>query len=209
MVTAEGTAKEFAVPSLPAVLGRAEDVKIRIPLASVSRRHCELLEDDDDELVVRDLNSSNGIYVNGERVKKRELVPGDLLAIGPVVFVIRIDGHPKDIDATMSYNSGIAGSGGAGGSGARSAISGVPTWSGMGNPAANEGSKGGSGAAPAATPAPRPTPAPAPAPKPAKKKDDDDIDSILGDLSESDFDIDFSDLDDDKPGAGPKGPKGQ
>lgn len=62
---------------------------------------------EDDELVVRDLNSSNGTYVNGERISgERELVPGDLLTVGDVVFVVRIDGHPKDIDAADSYAAG-------------------------------------------------------------------------------------------------------
>lgn len=196
MVTAEGTAREFPVPSLPVTIGRGEEAKVRIPLASISRKHCELM-DDDDELVVKDLGSSNGTYVNAERVKRRELIPGDLLAVGPVVFVIRIDGHPKDINAAESHATGIAGSGGGtGGEGAQSAIAGVPTWS---------GSKSGSGQAPV-TPAPAkpaqapaPAAAPKPAAKPPAKKTDEEIDSILGDLSESDFDIDFSDLDDDKP----------
>lgn len=185
MVTAEGTAREFPIPGLPVTLGRGEEAKIRIPLASISRKHCELV-DEDDELVVKDLGSSNGTLVNGERVKRRELIPGDLLGVGPVVFVIRIDGHPKDINATEAYASGSAGHGGEG---AKSAIAGVPTWS--GTPAHSASSSG--------TASPSPQAAPKPAAKPPAKKSDDDIDSILGDLSESDFDIDFSDLDDKKP----------
>lgn len=197
MVTAEGTAREFPVPSLPVTLGRAEDAKVRIPLASISRKHCELL-DDDDELIVKDLGSSNGTYVNGERVKRRELVPGDLLCLGPVVFVVRIDGHPKDIDAAASYTSGSSGDAAAGA--AQPAIAGVPTWSGTAPVAASAAAPSEAPARAAAAPPKAPSnPAPAPAPKPAPKKNHDDIDSLLSDLSESDFDIDFSDLDDDKP----------
>jgi predicted component of type VI protein secretion system len=101
-------------------------------VASVSRRHCEVAIDSDDELVVKDLKSSNGTFVNGERVARRELVPGDLLAIGPVVFVVRIDGHPKEIDPLESYVAGSVDLGeAAGAGGAGEAISGVPTWAGM------------------------------------------------------------------------------
>lgn len=189
MVTAEGTAREFPVASLPVTLGRGEEAKVRIPLASVSRRHCELLLDDDDELIVKDLGSSNGTLVNGTRVKSRELIPGDILTVGPVVFVVKIDGHPKDIDPAAAYATGVAGQTP---SGSHPAVAGVPTWA---------------GAAPASTPASSPSPSgPDSAAKPASakpaapaakpKSKDDDLDSILGDLSESDFDIDFSDLDD-------------
>lgn len=197
MVTAEGTAREFPVPSLPVTIGRAEDAKVRIPLASISRKHAELL-DDDDELVVKDLGSSNGTYVNGERVKRRELVPGDLLCVGPVVFVVRIDGHPKDIDASASYSSGSSGAAAAGA--AQPAIAGVPTWSGTApNASAAAAEAPARATAPTAPKAPSNPAPPAAASKPVAKKNDDDIDSLLSDLSESDFDIDFSDLDDDKP----------
>lgn len=171
MVQQDGTAKELPMRALPATIGRGQECKLRIPLASVSRHHCELLEDDD-ELVVRDLKSSNGTYVNKERVARRELVPGDLLAVGPVVFVVRIDGHPKDIDAAASYAAGSVTPPAGGPPGA---IDGVPTWSGQ---------QGGSAEAHAAPAAPKP-----------ERKDDElsQIDSLLDELGESDFDIDLND----------------
>lgn len=176
MVQQDGSAKELPLRSLPATIGRGQECKLRIPLASVSRHHCELLEDDD-ELVVRDLKSSNGTYVNKERVARRELVPGDLLAVGPVVFVVRIDGHPRDIDPASAYAAGSVAPPAGGPAGA---IDGVPTWSGQ---------QAGGGGAPAA-PAPQ-------APKPDRKDDElSQIDSLLDELGESDFDIDL----DDKPG---------
>lgn len=184
MVTSDGTAKEFPVPSLPLIIGRGSDCRLRVPVDSVSRQHCELSENDDEELVVRDLKSSNGTYVNRERIKERELVPGDLLSIGPVVFVVKIDGHPRDVDPATAYANGSVAVGG----GAPAMIDGVPTWS---------------GGAPAPSPAPReaePGTAPKPAsPAPPAKKsldDDDGFDSLLKDLSESDFDIDLPDDDD-------------
>lgn len=165
MVQPDGSMKEFPVPRLPAVIGRDESCRIRVPLASVSRRHCELIESDD-ELIVRDLKSSNGTYINGERVRQREVVPGDLLALGPVVFVVRIDGFPKDIDAADSYAAGAVpvGGGAPGAGGAPTAIAGVPTWGGSG------GGGGGGGAAPADAPT---------AGSKSENKDDDDLGDLL------------------------------
>src|SRR5262249_54904866 len=112
MVTSDGKSREIPLGKLPVHIGRGDDCKVRIPLPSVSRRHCEL-SIDDDEFTVKDLNSSNGTYVNGERIRSRELVPGDLLALGPCVFVVRIDGHPKDINALESFAAGAVAVGGS------------------------------------------------------------------------------------------------
>ncbi len=133
MVTSDGKSKEFPLSKLPVYIGRGEDCKVRVPLPSVSRKHCELLIDDE-EFTVKDLSSSNGTYVNGERVRTRELVPGDLLALGPCVFVVRIDGHPKDIDPVESYAAGavaVGGSTDASSDRRTQMIEGVPTWSGQ------------------------------------------------------------------------------
>ena len=193
MVQADGKQKEFPVSRLPAVIGRDEGARVRIPLAAVSRRHCEL-SDSDDELVVRDLKSSNGTYVNGERVRERELVPGDLLAVGPVVFVVRIDGFPKDIDAADSYAAGAVAIGGPGEGGGPEAIAGVPTW---GSSSGGGGGGGGGGGAAASkhvnggkSAPPMPPAAGAAAKRPAGDEDDEKID--FSDLLEG-LDIDDDD----------------
>jgi len=105
MVKADGTSKEVKLEKGHAIIGRDEAARIRIPLGAVSRRHCEV-KIEDDEVIVQDLGSSNGTYVNGKRVKQAELAPGDLLGVGPVVFVVRIDGHPRQIDAKDSFAAG-------------------------------------------------------------------------------------------------------
>jgi pSer/pThr/pTyr-binding forkhead associated (FHA) protein len=87
------------------LIGRKEGAGLRIPDAGVSREHCELVTDED-SVTVRDLNSSNGTYVNATRVKEAELAPGDLLAVGSNVFAVRIDGFPKIIDAASAYLEG-------------------------------------------------------------------------------------------------------
>jgi pSer/pThr/pTyr-binding forkhead associated (FHA) protein len=70
-------------------VGRHDDCLIRIRSSQVSRRHCEIVPEGD-ALIVRDLGSSNGTYVNGKRVLgKQALQPGDVLTIGGVT--LRVD----------------------------------------------------------------------------------------------------------------------
>ncbi len=180
MVSADGSARDVPVNKLPAVLGRADDCRVRIPLPSVSRRHCEL-RITDDELVVRDLKSSNGTHVNSQRIRQRELVPGDLLAVGPVVFVVRIDGHPKEIDARECYAAGAVEIEPIPGGSA-----GVPAWPGIGGGGApgSGGTGGGVGDKTRGG-----TPAPGKAAKP---------DSAEGKLSDLLKDFDFGDEEDKK-----------
>jgi pSer/pThr/pTyr-binding forkhead associated (FHA) protein len=106
MVKPDGTSKELSFDRSEILIGRDEGSKLRIPLAGVSRKHCQILEEDD-ELIIRDLGSSNGTFVNGMKIRETELSPGDLLNIGGVVFVVRIDGFPATIDVKDSYAAGI------------------------------------------------------------------------------------------------------
>ena len=107
LVNVRSDGREVEVPMRwkHAVLGRREDCQIRIPLANVSRQHCELLIDAG-SLVVRDLGSSNGTFLNGERVDQAKLSPGDTLTVGKAVFVIRIDGEPATIDTRAINQNG-------------------------------------------------------------------------------------------------------
>ncbi|MEW6200185.1 MAG: FHA domain-containing protein [Planctomycetota bacterium] len=88
--------REFPLPGEKTVLGRRQDCQLRIPTKDVSRQHCALLLDGD-KLVAKDLGSSNGTFVNGKRIAEAELKPGDRLRLGPVTFVVQIDGQPAHI----------------------------------------------------------------------------------------------------------------
>ena len=62
-------------------VGRSEDSDIFLVDPSVSRAHA-IVEFDGDAPVVRDLSSTNGTFVNGERIANRRLMSGDLLTFG-------------------------------------------------------------------------------------------------------------------------------
>lgn len=65
-------------------VGRHDDCQVRIKSSQVSRKHCELFEKKG-LLLVKDLGSANGTYVNGQKVDgQRVLEPGDELMIGQV-----------------------------------------------------------------------------------------------------------------------------
>ncbi|HEX2974108.1 MAG TPA: FHA domain-containing protein [Tepidisphaeraceae bacterium] len=76
-------------------IGRREDCDIRIPLGEVSRKHCRLIMQGD-ALRLEDLGSSNGTFLNGQRVQESVVQPGDRLQIGPVAFTVQINGVPAD-----------------------------------------------------------------------------------------------------------------
>jgi pSer/pThr/pTyr-binding forkhead associated (FHA) protein len=97
MFLSDGTRRDFPIQKESAIIGRAHGCDLRIPLSSVSRQHCELRLVDD-KLVVRDLGSSNGTYHNSIRIQEATLKAGDEMVIGPVVFIVVIDGHPDHID---------------------------------------------------------------------------------------------------------------
>jgi predicted component of type VI protein secretion system len=105
LVKQDGRSQEFPIRRSPMVIGRKEGAGLHIPDAGVSREHCELAVGED-AVTVRDLDSSNGTFVNATRVKEAELAPGDLLSIGSCVFVVRIDGFPKMIDPASAYLEG-------------------------------------------------------------------------------------------------------
>ena len=65
----------------PFVLGRSRSCDLRLPSGDASRRHAEIVPAGDGFLL-RDLASTNGTFVNGERVSERRLRPGDRIQIG-------------------------------------------------------------------------------------------------------------------------------
>jgi pSer/pThr/pTyr-binding forkhead associated (FHA) protein len=83
--------REIVVGSTPVVIGRHPTCDVRIDSLRVSRYHC-CLSGDAGEVVVRDLGSTNGLRINGQRVISGRLKPGDTLAIGHEEFRVEADG---------------------------------------------------------------------------------------------------------------------
>gem|GEM_PF-566487 len=77
------TGKIFKIIKPLVTVGRGEDQDIRIDDRSVSRMHCEILSGID-RIVVRDLESRNGIKVNGKITLEQQLEDGDQLDVGSI-----------------------------------------------------------------------------------------------------------------------------
>jgi pSer/pThr/pTyr-binding forkhead associated (FHA) protein len=64
-------------------IGRVEDNMFQVAEPSVSSHHCEILLRGND-VIVRDLNSTNGTFINGEKVIESPLRPGQILRLGQI-----------------------------------------------------------------------------------------------------------------------------
>jgi pSer/pThr/pTyr-binding forkhead associated (FHA) protein len=77
-----GTGSEYQVAQA-VILGRLDSNDIPVKDTKASREHAKIYKQGDRFAIV-DLNSSNGTFVNGERITKHLLEPGDEISIGTV-----------------------------------------------------------------------------------------------------------------------------
>ncbi len=64
-------------------IGRLEDNAFQVPEPSVSSHHCEVLLRGS-QVVVKDLNSTNGTFIDGDQISEAPLKPGQVLRLGQV-----------------------------------------------------------------------------------------------------------------------------
>ena len=82
------TEKTFRIlPGVVRTIGRATGADFIVDAPLVSRVHCRLTASADGSLEVRDLDSTNGTFINGERIDKRQLTSGDRLGVGRIELV--------------------------------------------------------------------------------------------------------------------------
>ena len=88
-ITGEFTGQEISVER-DMLVGRHQDAEILLQSTDISRKHAALLFRDD-HIWVKDLKSTNGTFVNGERVEQEqeiELHDGDMLQFASFMFMI-------------------------------------------------------------------------------------------------------------------------
>jgi pSer/pThr/pTyr-binding forkhead associated (FHA) protein len=68
-------------------IGRATGADFIVDAALVSRVHCRVTALPDGTLELRDLDSTNGTFVNGQRIEAARLASGDRIQVGRVEFV--------------------------------------------------------------------------------------------------------------------------
>jgi pSer/pThr/pTyr-binding forkhead associated (FHA) protein len=92
-------------------IGRVEDNTFQIAEPSVSSHHCEILLRGKD-VVVKDLNSTNGTYINGEKVTENVIKPGQILRLGQIEMRLETDTPAapakKHLDQTLVMQRGVS-----------------------------------------------------------------------------------------------------
>src|SRR4029434_6604959 len=91
-------------------IGRVEDNTFQIAEPSVSSHHCEVLLRGN-EVLVRDLNSTNGSFINGEKITEKVLKPGQTLRLGQIEMRLETDvpagQSKKPVESTMVSRRGV------------------------------------------------------------------------------------------------------
>ncbi|MFN4317815.1 FHA domain-containing protein [Acinetobacter parvus] len=115
-ITGEFTGQEINVER-DMLVGRHQDAEILLQSTDISRKHAALLFRND-HIWVKDLKSTNGTFVNGERVEQEqeiELHDGDMLQFASFMFMIlapeRYKAHLPEIDVepvtTVPHDQGM------------------------------------------------------------------------------------------------------
>jgi pSer/pThr/pTyr-binding forkhead associated (FHA) protein len=106
-LTVKGTEMSVSLSRPEMVFGRHSEADVRLPLPDVSRRHCRFVFADQ-RWQIFDLNSLNGVLVNGERVQHALLSPHDLVQIGSFFFSVDMPGEESaahdDLEAERSHD---------------------------------------------------------------------------------------------------------
>ena len=81
------------------VVGRKEECDVRLEHKSVSKMHCVIVKTDG-LLLLRDLGSTNGTRVNGQRVRRAALLPNDQVSIANYKFRVYLgpDAPPPPVN---------------------------------------------------------------------------------------------------------------
>src|SRR5213075_3320836 len=80
-------------PNREIIIGRSSELDMVLVEDMVSRKHAKITTDDK-AVTIQDLGSTNGTFVNGEKVRKVELKDGDRILIGTsIIKLVFVDGE--------------------------------------------------------------------------------------------------------------------
>jgi hypothetical protein len=83
--------RRYVLEGPRATIGRSRDADCVLRDPNVSRHHAELRCSPSGEWTIADLNSTNGVKVNGRRVPSARLAPGDEVTLGTTTFVFDVE----------------------------------------------------------------------------------------------------------------------
>src|ERR1700722_6195306 len=106
-VGAEGEERRAPLGLTPVLIGKDDEVDIRLDDARVSRKHCSLTLSERG-IVLKDLDSKNGTFVAGVQVLEALVVPGMEITLGGTRLVVRVAGSPAAVPLFGSPRFGDA-----------------------------------------------------------------------------------------------------
>ena len=110
LLSAGMTGRTHELKAEKTTIGRVEDNMFQIAEPSVSSHHCEIQLKGND-VIVHDLNSTNGTFVNGDKVTDSPLKPGQILRLGQIEMRLETEAPPpasaKKLDQTMVMQRGV------------------------------------------------------------------------------------------------------
>ncbi len=116
--------EEFALEKDQIIIGRAKENDIVIDNIAVSRKHAQITRKEDGLCYIRDLNSSNGTFLNGAQIDASDHALSEGAMIGIAKFELQVKGlskaapaspkpaTPEDAEGTMIFDPGPAQAGG-------------------------------------------------------------------------------------------------
>jgi pSer/pThr/pTyr-binding forkhead associated (FHA) protein len=112
LLSAGMTGRTHDIKADKTTIGRVEDNTFQIAEPSVSSHHCEVLLHGND-VIVRDLNSTNGTFVNGEKVTESPIKPGQILRLGQIEMRLETEApttpaSKKPLTQTMVMQRGVS-----------------------------------------------------------------------------------------------------
>jgi pSer/pThr/pTyr-binding forkhead associated (FHA) protein len=93
------------LPGTLKTMGRAPRADFVVDAALVSRVHCRFTLNNSGELELEDLGSTNGTFVNGQKITKLLLSDGDKLTVGRVAFVVNATTNPPGGSPKTTWTS--------------------------------------------------------------------------------------------------------
>jgi pSer/pThr/pTyr-binding forkhead associated (FHA) protein len=108
VLTQSMAGRSFDLAGERTTVGRVEDNAFQIAEPSVSSRHCEILLRGED-IVIKDLNSTNGTFINGEKISEGVLKPGQTLRLGNVELKLDVPGAPAALSTPAAPSAPVAG----------------------------------------------------------------------------------------------------
>ena len=112
LLSAGMTGRTHDLKAEKTTVGRVEDNTFQIAEPSVSSHHCEVLLRGND-IIIKDLNSTNGTFINGEKISESAIKPGQILRLGQIEMRLETDTPPapsskKPLDQTMVMQRGVS-----------------------------------------------------------------------------------------------------